>query len=557
MKDSAIALKYKEIFSEYILISERYGLPVDSIKDNIHQIDNFRVTTPVVGGFSTGKSSMINALLGKDILPVEITPETAIPTEITYGHNKVQLYQNDEVKEISIDDLRNGNFNVDNTKLIRLEYENDFLEIIQAVKIVDMPGFDSGIEIHNKSINNYLSNSLAYILTFSAEEPVIKESIANFLNELKIYDVPVYVVITKCDKVTKSTLEEVKKFLKVNIPKVLNIPNIKIVCVEAQDDIDVPELKEILKEIQKNSDKIFETEFSRKLKANLKPLENYLVSRINNSKLSVSELDEKIKALERQIDNIMSNLEKEKNTFDIQAQKCIDKIKQRIETDLRAASQSLESMMLNGSDIKDKVNMIVRSAVMNGVKTELEPRLQKYLKNVTELIDVNILQDTNIELNGIQVAADNMVKNVILNSLPIAFAAIGSAIATIPALAALGSFAGPLGVIIGGAIGAFVESAFKSKQENDRRELARQKVQNEIIPGTVEQTSISVETEIKAYIAQVNDEIFANIKEQKRTMQKALEDNKQKKLLEEQQNQQELEEINADLLKIRSVVNGL
>lgn len=552
-----MVLKYKEMFTECLLLSEKYELLTDVIKNSIQQIDNFRITTPVVGGFSTGKSSMLNALLGEEILPFEITPETAVPTEITYGFNKVQLYQNGNLKEISIEDLKNHNFNVNSTQLIKLEYKNDFLKTIETVKIVDMPGFDSGIEMHNKSINDYLPSSLAYILTLSADEPVIKESIANFLNELKVYEVPVYVVITKCDKVTKVDLEEAKKFFAVNIPKRLNIQNVKIVCVEAQDDTDVPELKEILKEIQSKSDEIFKIEFSRKLKANAKTIENYLISRINNFKLSVSELDEKIRNLEIEISNIMSNLEKEKNAFDIQAQKCIDKIKQRIEDDLRVSSQALENIMINGSDFKDKINMIVRNAVMKGVKSELEPRLQKYLKNVAELVDVNILQDTNIQVDGMQIAADNMVKSVILNSLPIAFAAIGSAIATIPALAALGSFAGPLGVIVGGAIGAFVESAFKSKQENDRRELARQKVQNEIIPGIVQQTSVSVETEIKAYIVQVNEEIFASIEEQRRIMQKSLEDNKKKKLLEEHQNQLELDKINADLLKIRSVVNGL
>ncbi len=201
------------MFLECIEVCERYELPTDLIELTIKEIENFRVTTPVIGGFSTGKSSMLNAILANNILTTQITPETSVPTEIYYGDNKVFLYNISGIEEISIDQFKDRELDANNTKLVKIEYNNDFLREVKDVKIVDMPGFDSGLELHNKAIDKYMPNSLAYIITFSADEPVIKESIANFLKELKLHEVPVYIIITKCDKVTPEELEKCKEFM--------------------------------------------------------------------------------------------------------------------------------------------------------------------------------------------------------------------------------------------------------------------------------------------------------------------------------------------------------
>ena len=48
--------------------------------------DDFKVL--VIGEFSSGKSTMVNALLGEPILPERATTATAIITEIRYGKQK-------------------------------------------------------------------------------------------------------------------------------------------------------------------------------------------------------------------------------------------------------------------------------------------------------------------------------------------------------------------------------------------------------------------------------------------------------------------------------------
>ena len=46
------------------------------------KINNTELIVPVVGGFSAGKSTLINQFLGENILSTALTPETALATDI-------------------------------------------------------------------------------------------------------------------------------------------------------------------------------------------------------------------------------------------------------------------------------------------------------------------------------------------------------------------------------------------------------------------------------------------------------------------------------------------
>lgn len=69
----------------------QYGDPIKKLADEIHQVyrtaNNKEFTIGVIGDYSVGKSSFINAILGTRILPVSVNPSTAIITKIKYGQD--------------------------------------------------------------------------------------------------------------------------------------------------------------------------------------------------------------------------------------------------------------------------------------------------------------------------------------------------------------------------------------------------------------------------------------------------------------------------------------
>ena len=79
---------------------------IDEILERLSQ-DTFRVA--IVGEFKRGKSTVINALLGKNILPVDVLPTTATLNKITYSVTPfVKIaYKDGREEQIEIDQLNN------------------------------------------------------------------------------------------------------------------------------------------------------------------------------------------------------------------------------------------------------------------------------------------------------------------------------------------------------------------------------------------------------------------------------------------------------------------
>lgn len=544
MSEKILKDRFNKMFNECKQISLKYQLSIDIIEKYLDEINDFKVTTPIIGGFSNGKSSMINVLLGDNILKTNITPETSVPTEIFFGNDIVKLYKKGSLLEsIGINEFKEKDLDIYEIDLIKLESSNEFLNKIKDVKIVDMPGFDSGIQLHNKAIDNYLSNSLAYIVTFSADESVIKESIANFLNELKLHEVPVYVVLTKCDKVTQSNLNKTKDYMQKNLPKYLNTNDVKIICVSSKRNKDVSELEEVLCEIQDKAEEIFEKKFSAKLEELMMPIEKYIVSRLKNLTLSDSELAQKEEEIKEKSKSNLEKLEKEREKFNSQIPNCIENIKRQIEINLNESSFMLQSMILNNNDIEDKVNQIIRNTIITSIKKEFQPKLQKYLKNIADLINVNFDVDTTLNLDDFKVAADNMIKDIVIKSIPVMLSAIG------------GILAGPIGAILGGALAIFVDTFFKTKHEKEKGEIAREKVNNEIIPMIVEKAGSCIEIEILSYIDEINENIQEKINQERKIIKKSFEDIKNKREKEEMDKQEQIKDLNNDLQQIRGIIN--
>lgn len=177
-------------------------IPADSIEQLKHKVLTAKVCTPIIGKFSSGKSALVNTLLGysRKILREDITPETAIPAEIVYTdtEDSVTIVKNDGTNDsISVQEYRNYEADATTVKCARIKLRNSFLEEIPDVMLVDMPGFESGIEIHNKAIDDYLPQSLAYIITFPADDMIVRSSVGNILKELCLNDMPLCIVITK------------------------------------------------------------------------------------------------------------------------------------------------------------------------------------------------------------------------------------------------------------------------------------------------------------------------------------------------------------------------
>ena len=503
--------EYKEKFAKLIEIQKKYDISTEETQEILDSIDTYRVNTPVVGNFSTGKSSMINAIIGKPLLSVDITPETAVPTEVYYGENHVYQYDKKGIIERRIDELPLRGLTVQTTKLVKIEYDNEFLKKIHSVNIVDLPGFDTSIELHNRAIDQYLPNSLAYLLVVSSDDPVLKESIVEFLKELKVYNMPVYVVITKSRRLDDDELDECKKLLQKTVGQIVGQDNVTVASVDSYGRVNVDELKDILIEIQGKTGEIFINKYSEQLRNASRYAEVYLMERIDKASLSSSRLEQEKEKVQKKIQEISVEIEREKNNFERQARVCINSIRDHVKTDLEASLPTISAMMENGNDITDKINSVVRRSVRIGINTEFEPKLKKYVKHISEMITIQFPDDDEIFKGVKEAISQSVPEEVAKSALPVVLAGVGFALAN------------PIVAAIGGIVGIAADTLHNIKN-NRKKQLEIDKAANQIVAEVTKQTTDSIEREIIKYISKINQKIENDVLKQKAALEKSLED---------------------------------
>ena len=75
-----------EVLRENSLLSDSFAKDIEEKK---HKVIDFQGRILFVGSFSAGKSALINAVLGdEEILKENLSPETALATELIYGEDE-------------------------------------------------------------------------------------------------------------------------------------------------------------------------------------------------------------------------------------------------------------------------------------------------------------------------------------------------------------------------------------------------------------------------------------------------------------------------------------
>lgn len=484
----------------------------EAVEGVMAELKTAKVCTPIIGKFSTGKSALVNTVLGysRKILKEDITPETAVPVEITYNANEdvAGVYYNDGTYEaVEVSEYKNLQVDANTVRCAKLSLRNSFLGEISDVMLVDMPGFESGYEVHNRAIDNYLPKSLAYIITFAADDMIVRTSVGNILKELCLHDMPICIAITKFDK-CNDEFEHSFQNLKENLRKFVGNRELHY-CVTSSFNGDVDELYDFLRTIQEESQNILFKQFSAKVLVLVDTTENYLMTTLKSSEMSESELDEQEGKLGKKLDALNGEFEKEKSNFDNIVSDCVDEIKVDIENALRAEEDSFVAMLMNKQSIGDRINLIVRNAVTQSVKKRFIPKVEKYLKRLNDCVVGASIDSVNVHLN---INPEDVNKGILSTAVSGAAAAATLLVA---------------GPIIGGvvlAITALFNKWNESKKREELKNQIRMKLNSEVYPQVVDEVGNKIESALMAQLEVINTSIEENIANQREVLEKAIHD---------------------------------
>ena len=186
-------------------------------KDYRAKVADFRVLIPLVGSFNAGKTSLVNAWLGRPEgagLPTDIVPQTALATEIHLTDSAdtegVELYGKDDrrLRRIDLAEFQRVEKQALSTGESEAEYAKATVhvtgEVGHGIKdwkvLVDMPGLDSGLRTHNAAIQRYLPLGSYFILVVDVEHGALRATEIEQLREFFEQEVEFVVLINKIDK---------------------------------------------------------------------------------------------------------------------------------------------------------------------------------------------------------------------------------------------------------------------------------------------------------------------------------------------------------------------
>lgn len=154
------------------------------------------------GHFSAGKSSIINELLNRDILPKSPIPTSANIVKITSGDGVAKVYfkEDDPVQykePYNIDRIKDYCMDRDTIRQIEINTSDQILPPNRA--IFDTPGIDAADEADRLMTESamHLIDQLYYVMDYNHVQSEVN---LYFLQEMQKQSVPIYIVINQVDK---------------------------------------------------------------------------------------------------------------------------------------------------------------------------------------------------------------------------------------------------------------------------------------------------------------------------------------------------------------------
>ena len=157
---------------DYITKENRTQAALQELQQDM---ENDFFTVVVLGEFKRGKSTFINALLQKELLPTDVLPETATINALMYNDTPtVQVVMNDGREDkgeatqeyLQKFSARQEENLANNVKYIKIGYPSDILK--NKLVIVDTPGVDDINESRSEVTYRFIPKANAVIFILDA-----------------------------------------------------------------------------------------------------------------------------------------------------------------------------------------------------------------------------------------------------------------------------------------------------------------------------------------------------------------------------------------------------
>jgi len=391
---------------------KKINLETEMICQLEDSIKNAELLIPVVGAFSSGKSSLINSLIGNSILPVGLTPETSLATEIRFSEKEfVEAVKNDsESDNYSIEELNIISEKAHLYKHLKVFINNEIIKKIEPLILVDMPGFNSPLDLHNQAIMQYINKGSHYIFITSVEDGTLTRSMIRQLSDILEFDRDFTSFLSKTNLKSAEDTAKIQNLIDTQIKNNFDLSKNTI----SIDNNGGESLDKVLMEI--DSENLFE-------KICEKDMENlyFSISDTINTKIFALKKDkrtneEAIKEITKGLSGIIETrdkliIEAKEKHSDVK----IERIIEHIGKDLTSSINELITTAKNGGqeELSKLISEIVRHSLIEKIKLNIKEIGNDIINNMNISLAKTSTSSFSVDENWLQKVSENIRTNII------------------------------------------------------------------------------------------------------------------------------------------------
>lgn len=214
----------------------------EHVRELFARLAEDRFNLVVVGRFSRGKTSLMNAMLGTERLPVGILPLTSVITTVTYGSPERAVVTYQEARrsplEITLDALAEyvtQQRNPGNAKRIRTAEIRLNAELLRrGFHFIDTPGLGSTVWENTRTTEDFLPDADAFLLVTSYDSPLSAEEL-RIARMAKAAAKRIFVALNKQDVVCEADRSEALHYVQDQLRSEADMQEPHVFSVSARD----------------------------------------------------------------------------------------------------------------------------------------------------------------------------------------------------------------------------------------------------------------------------------------------------------------------------------
>lgn len=203
--------------SDY-MIQVKKGKRIAEISKQLNKLKNAPTAILVCGEFKRGKSTFINALIGRNVCPTDTDICTSVVSIIKYGANEkaTRIYgdfSNLKQEVVPFDDIEQYTVGtaekIGNTICMELEMPLD--ELKKGLVIIDTPGV-GGLDPRHATLTNYfLPQADVTLFMTDVNEPLTTTELDFYKNKVLQYAKHSAIIVNKADLKDEQAVEEIRQ----------------------------------------------------------------------------------------------------------------------------------------------------------------------------------------------------------------------------------------------------------------------------------------------------------------------------------------------------------